>query len=95
MDFSGMTQLISTVGFPIFCCICLGFFIYKYWSKMEERANSREDKLRDELIKVTEVNKNLTETNGQFVEVLKTYSTDLSTIKSDVSNIKDTIRQLT
>lgn len=62
MDANNVTQFIQTLGFPIFCVIALGTFIYMIWKKwttdsatqmekMAERCQAREDKLYEQIDK--------------------------------------------
>lgn len=65
MDINGISQLISSLGFPIVCVLCLGWFIHKVWSDnrtdvqqqiktMEENYKAREDKLYHQIEKFSE-----------------------------------------
>lgn len=38
---------ISTVGFPIFSVIAMGYFFYRVWITQENRNSQREDKLME------------------------------------------------
>lgn len=62
MDTNNIAQLIQTLGFPIFCVVALGAFIYMVWKKwttdtqtqmekMAERCQEREDKLYEQIDK--------------------------------------------
>lgn len=62
MDFNQITQLITTLGFPIVCCGALGWFVYKVWKKqqdtmtaqyeaMAQRCLIREEKLYQQIDK--------------------------------------------
>ena len=42
-----MVSDISTVGFPIFSVIAMGYFFYRVWTTQEARNTQREDKLMD------------------------------------------------
>ncbi|MEG0577168.1 MAG: hypothetical protein RR500_04870 [Bacilli bacterium] len=44
-----LTTVISTVGFPIACCIGLGFFINNVITANREDSSKREDRLFQEL----------------------------------------------
>ena len=45
MDAQAVTQLITNLGFPIICCLALGYFVWKFANKMNEDSNNREDRL--------------------------------------------------
>lgn len=87
-DVRGISDLISMVGFPIFCTLALGWFIYKAFDKITTRNKEREEALyhvitavREQLIKATEI-------NASFVEVLSDLKSDLSKVQDDIDEIK-------
>lgn len=43
----GIVQIISTVGFPIAACLGLGYFVFKFASKIREDSINRENKLME------------------------------------------------
>lgn len=45
MDAQAVTQLITNLGFPIVCCLALGYFVWKFANKLNEDSNNREDRL--------------------------------------------------
>lgn len=45
MDTQTITNLITTVGFPIVCCLGLGWFIYKFTTQQRDDNIRREDRL--------------------------------------------------
>ena len=47
-----ISNLISTLGFPIACCIAMGYFIYQMWGKINLTLD-----------KITETNNQLVLTN--------------------------------
>ena len=47
MDMQTITNLITTVGFPIVCCLGLGWFIYKFSNQQRDDNIHREEKLMD------------------------------------------------
>lgn len=61
MDIQTISSLISSVGFPIFCCIALFVTQYKYEEKHEQEINA----LTSALI---EINKNLAILSKQNLE---------------------------
>lgn len=92
MDLNSIQTMITTVGFPIFCVLALGWFIYHSYEKITERNEKREDKLYTALSEAQEQMDKVTDTNAQFVEVLKSYKTDIDGIKTDVADIKERIK---
>ena len=47
MDTQAVTQLITNLGFPIVCCLALGYFIWKFSNKLNDDSISRENRLMD------------------------------------------------
>lgn len=92
MDLNIIQQIITTLGFPIFCVIAMGLFISKLWNKSQEQNEKREEKLYEVISKAQIQNEQLSNTNAEFVKVLNEYKTDLETIKTDVADIKQQIR---
>jgi len=92
MDLNIIQQLITTLGFPIFCVIAMVLFISKLWNKSQEQNEKREEKLYEVISKAQIQNEQLSNTNAEFVKVLNEYKTDLETIKTDVADIKQQIR---
>lgn len=77
MDINSVTQLIQTLGFPIFCVVALGAFVYIFWKKqnndnqaqmekMAERCQAREDKLYEQIDKF---NVSLTNFNATLAKI--------------------------
>ena len=91
MDVGTIQSLITSLGFPIVCCVALGWFIYKAFNKFTAQADSREQKLYGVIAEAQAQNQKLSETNAQFISVLNTYKTDIEDIKADVSEIKQKI----
>lgn len=91
MDLTGIQTLITTLGFPIFCVLAMGWFISKLWNKSQEQNEKREDKLYEVISNAQVQNKELSKTNSEFVNVLNAYKHDLETIKNDVKDIKTQI----
>ena len=47
MNEQAVTQLITNLGFPIVCCLALGYFIWKFSNKLNDDSISRENRLMD------------------------------------------------
>ena len=83
--------VISNLGFPIFCVICLGGLVYKGFDKITAANAEREQKLYimlgetraqlDEAIKV----------NASFVEILSDLKNNMSNVQDDILKIKQTL----
>ena len=47
MDVQQVTQLITNLGFPIVCCLALGYFVWKFANKLNDDSINRENRLMD------------------------------------------------
>ena len=91
MDVSNITQLITSLGFPIVCVIAMAYAMWKVYTRSEDRNEQREDKLYKVISDAQVQNKELSDTNARFVGMLETYKSDLEEIKQDVTDIKSTL----
>lgn len=93
-----MVDLITNMGFPIACCIALGYFIYTVFTKMmteskenmtavQNRCKEREEKLYEMLTESRIVNERALETIAHYAEKLDVIQSDISKIKTDVTTI--------
>lgn len=80
MEVATLIELIPTLGFPIICCIALGWFIWHIYKASEKR----EEKLMTEITENRLINK-------QFADLIGEYKITLSDIKEDVREIKETL----
>lgn len=94
MEMSTMEQIITNVGFPIFCVIALGFFIYNSYNRIAEENKTREEKLYTMLGKSQEQLDRLEDINEKFVEVLNGFKHDQEEMKHDIEDIKETMKKL-
>jgi hypothetical protein len=90
-EIEAATNLITNLGFPIFCVIALGFFIYKSYTKITDRNIEREDKLYAALDKTQVQLDKLEEINEGFVKTLEVFTKDNEQIKKDIEIIKEKI----
>lgn len=91
MDYSVVTQIISTVGFPIFATIALGWFIYKSYDNITKGNQEREAKLYDIINKSQVQLDKLEDINEGFVKTLEVFTKDNEQIKKDIELIKDKV----
>ena len=98
MDAKSLTDLMSTLGFPIVCVIALAYFAFwmvnrvieenaKNMEKVQNRCKYREDKLYQEIKENREVNAKAIETIAHYAEKLDTIQADISDIKTDITVI--------
>lgn len=90
MDVGAIENLINVVGFPIFCVLALGFFIYKSYEKITERNQEREERLYSMIEANHQEMERLEQTNSEFVNVLHAFKTDLEDIKTAVTKRSST-----
>lgn len=78
-------QIIQTVGFPIFCVLACGYFIYKMWTRSADENIEREkslisnnakiaeslDKVADTIIETNKINSDLVKANNELGISLK------------------------
>lgn len=89
MDVNNITQLITSLGFPIVCVIAMAYAMWKVYTRSEDRNEQREDKLYKVISDAQVQNKELSDTNSKFVTILQNYESDLDGIKTDVTDIKN------
>ena len=94
MDSTMISDLISGVGFPIFCVLALGWFIYKSYDHIQKSNETREEKLYTMLGKSQKQLDKLEDTNEKFVKVLESFKKDQDDIRHDVAEIKDTLKKI-
>lgn len=94
MDVNSIQALISTVGFPIFCTLALGAFIYKAMLKITDGNRERESKLYELIGKTQEQLSAAQETNGRFLSVLSQINDEQKEMRNDIDEIKETLQQL-
>lgn len=87
MDYEIISNLISTLGFPIFCVVALGFFIYKSYDNITKANKDREEKL---YMMLENYSKELYKLSNAFSENTKI----LEIMKGDIDDIKDTVKDL-
>ena len=98
MEVATMSELITTLGFPIACVVAMGafiFYIYNTWTKenqanmekLQARCKEREDKLYEEIAKNREVISSAITTIAHYAEKLDVIQKDISDIKTDITVI--------
>lgn len=98
MDIATITQLITSLGFPIVAVIAMAWFIYQIYTKTTEdsavnmekvqaRCAEREDKLYQEIKENREVNAQAIATIAKYAEKLEVIQNDVNEIKTDITII--------
>lgn len=102
MEFNAIVSLIGTVGFPIVCCLVMGWFIFKIYQNttkenaanmeaVQARCAAREEKLNAQIEKSQEVNAKALATIALYAERLDTIQRDVNEIKEDIIVIAEKI----
>ena len=84
MDWSNIATIISNVGFPIFCVVCLGYFTWKAFNMVVANNKEREEKLYETIGEIRDQLNKATEVNASFVKVLENMSNDIDDIKHQI-----------
>ena len=98
MEIKAIIEIITNLGFPIACVICMGYFIFYMTKKitemnetnmqrMEEQCRAREDKLFVEIKENRKVNSKAIETIAHYAEKLDVIQNDINDIKHDLTVI--------
>lgn len=53
MDAATITQLIGSVGFPIACCVAMGYYVHEETNKQREQISEIEKRHSDEMNSIT------------------------------------------
>ena len=96
MDANTISQLITSLGFPIVCVIALGYFSFYMvkksneqnaynMEKLQERCTARENKLYEEIKENRAVNAKAIETIAHYAEKLDSIQNDVDEIKTDIN----------
>lgn len=92
MDITTIEGLLTSVGFPIFCVLALGYFIYKSYNQITNISNEREEKLYTMLANSQSAIDNAIETNAKFVAQLESMQSNVNRISDDVDDIKEYLK---
>lgn len=84
MEWDSITTIISTVGFPIFCVVCLGYFVWKAFNMVMQNNKERETKLYDTIAEIRGQLKEASTTNASFIKILEAMSKDIEDIKDKI-----------
>ncbi len=89
MTLEVITELITSMGFPIAMVIALGYFVWTIY----KQSVTREEKLMAEITENRLVNEKAIETIAQYAERLTHIEGSIERIESDVILIKDKIQE--
>ena len=83
-----IVQVISTVGFPIACCLGLAYFVFKVYNDFSKKCEDREDKLYAIINECQKQMADAIETNSKFVSQLEDMNREVESMSKDVEDIK-------
>ena len=86
-----VVNVISTVGFPIFCVLALMYFILKSTTRTNDENKDREERLYSTINRQSDIMKEMSDTNTKFVEIVNELKAKISEVENDVSEIKTII----
>lgn len=86
-----IVSVITNVGFPIFCVLSLGYFIYKYNESITKDNKERENKLYEIISSYQKQLTDFSNTNANFINILNELQEDIKNMRSDVDDIKYSI----
>lgn len=89
MEVGVITELITTLGFPVACVVALGAFVWHIY----KQSVVREEKLMTEITENRLVNAKALETIALYAERLTHIEGSVSTIQTDVNLIKERIQE--
>ena len=84
MDTQAITNLITAVGFPIVCCLGLGWFMIKYINQQREDNINRENKLLEITSKQNEVLININSNMDKMSTTLENMNQRLDILEQKV-----------
>mgnify|MGYP000904617818 FL=1 len=84
MDTQAITNLITAVGFPIVCCLGLGWFMVKYINQQREDNINRENKLLELTSKQNEVLININSNMDKMSTTLENMNQRLDILEQKV-----------
>lgn len=71
MDAQAIMQAISTVGFPIVCCLCMGWYVKYSTDKNREELAKVNEQHKEEMTEVTQAINNNTIALTQLCDFIK------------------------
>lgn len=85
-------NVFQTVGFPIACVICLGWYLKNYIDKVERQNEERETNYRKLISAIQEEKKNLIELLNSYKESMSKIADKLDSVSTDIVEIKNKIK---
>ena len=89
----GWVQVLQSVGFPIFCVLALGYFVYSSYQKMITDTKEREDKLYAMLTSAQATISSAVENNVKLAAQIEIMQKNVEKLADDIEDIKDSVKK--
>lgn len=89
----GCVEVLQSVGFPIFCVLALGYFIYSSYQKMITDTKEREDKLYTMLGSAQSTINSAVENNVKLAAQIEIMQKNVEKLADDIEDIKDSVKK--
>ena len=89
----GWVQVLQSVGFPIFCVLALGYFVYSSYQKMIADTKEREDKLYTMLASAQSTISSAVENNVKLAAQIEIMQKNVEKLAEDIEDIKDSVKK--
>lgn len=89
----GWVQVLQSVGFPIFCVLALGYFVYSSYQKMITDTKEREDKLYTMLTSAQSTISSAVENNVKLAAQIEIMQKNVEKLADDIEDIKDVVKK--
>ena len=89
----GWVEVLQSVGFPIFCVLALGYFVYSSYQKMIADTKEREDKLYTMLTSAQATISSAVENNVKLAAQIEIMQKNVEKLAEDIEDIKDSVKK--
>ena len=86
-------EVLQSVGFPIFCVLALGYFVYSSYQKMIADTKEREDKLYAMLTSAQATISSAVENNVKLAAQIEIMQKNVEKLAEDIEDIKDSVKK--
>lgn len=86
-------EVLQSVGFPIFCVLALGYFVYSSYQKMITDTKEREDKLYAMLTSAQATISSAVENNVKLAAQIEIMQKNVEKLADDIEDIKDSVKK--
>ena len=86
-------EVLQSVGFPIFCVLALGYFVYSSYQKMITDTKEREDKLYTMLASAQATISSAVENNVKLAAQIEIMQKNVEKLAEDIEDIKDSVKK--